>query len=142
MRLRKIRRTFGVEINIAPLIDVVFLIIIFCMTVTQLTQVMVENVELPRAQTGELSRHLTEGRLVINVVRSGRVVSLRQAQTPDSLRALLAEHAHRYSANQLTVVIRTDRQAPWGRVQDVMERCAALGISRIKMAVLDPDAPQ
>ena len=142
MRLRKTRRKVGAELNIAPLIDVVFLIIIFCMTVTQFTKVGAENVELPRAQTGEILRHPTDGRLVINVVRDGTIVSRRQEQTPDSLRELLAEHAHRYSANQLTVVIRTDRQAPWGKVQNVMKACDELGISRIKMAVLDPDAPQ
>ena len=42
MRLHRAKREYGCQINIAPLIDVVFLLIIFFLTVSHITQVRVE----------------------------------------------------------------------------------------------------
>ena len=50
MRLHKVKRDFGYDINIAPLIDVVFLLIVFFLTVSHIAQVRVEALSLPEAQ--------------------------------------------------------------------------------------------
>ena len=52
MRLRKRKPEYGCEINIAPLIDVVFLLIIFFLTVSHITQLQVEPLSLPEAEEG------------------------------------------------------------------------------------------
>jgi len=46
VRLHRAKREYGCQINIAPLIDVVFLLIIFFLTVSHITQVRVEALDV------------------------------------------------------------------------------------------------
>ena len=45
MHLRRPKRAFGTELNITPLIDIVFLLIIFSLVVSQFTKLEVEKVD-------------------------------------------------------------------------------------------------
>ena len=50
MKLSKHRRRPDVAFNMTPMIDIVFLLIIFFMTVSQITQVNDEPIELPKLE--------------------------------------------------------------------------------------------
>lgn len=134
MQLRRVRRFPAVVINIAPLIDVVFLLIIFFMTVSQISRVEAENIALPEASEGNAAS-LAPGRLVVNVSKEGRVVIAGLEYTPETLQTLVAEELADHADSELNVVIRGDRDAPWQHVAHVIRGCAKQGIVRIRMAV-------
>ena len=139
MRPRRSRVRRGWAISIAPLIDVVFLLIIFSMMISHFTRVEIEPVALPEATKGEQPARLPPQRLVINVRRDGAVVLGGRVQSDESLRAALADEATRRPGRDLAVLVRGDRAADWRCVARVMTACAARGIGRVRVAVVEPE---
>ena len=138
MRLRKAERQYGWEINIAPLIDVVFLLIIFFMTVAQIKSVEVVPIELPEAKTREEPQ---SGRLVINVWKKDGVVSLNidgRPHTFESLHSTLAVGAQNRKPGDVEVLLRGDRNVDWADAARVLQTLAANRIDRIRIAVVQP----
>jgi len=140
MKLHKARRSFGTEINIAPLIDVVFLLIIFFMTVSQITKMEVEPVTLPEAAKGEAPKELATGRVIVNVLEDGRIVVAGQPCTPQALRGLLAQEVKQRGSEEVVVLVRGDREAPWRQAAAVLQACGANGIGQVRVAVIEPQA--
>jgi biopolymer transport protein ExbD len=141
MRLTKKKRRFGTEINITPLIDIVFLLIIFSMVVSQFSKLQAENVKLPEARKGDEPKPTRAGRVVINLLPSGGIVVAGARQGLASLGALLDGQVRLSGADGLSVVVRSDRRTPWKFVRPVLELCAARRIGRVKVAVVEPEAP-
>ena len=135
MRLRKTKRQFGWEINIAPLIDVVFLLIIFFMTVSHITRVEVVPLELPEAKTSEQPR---TGRLVINLREDGRISVEGRSHTVESLHQMLAVGADTRRPGDVSVLLRGDRNAPWSVAGRVLQACTANRIDQVRIAVIQP----
>ena len=70
-----------VEMNMTPMIDVTFLLIIFFMVVTELSRLEVDqNVRLPHIDMSVLDREPDPGRLVLNVDRSGNIRAFGRIQ--------------------------------------------------------------
>ena len=138
--VRRIRRRRGWAINIAPLIDVVFLLIIFSLTISQFTYIEAETLDLPRATEGDEAPPAEPRRLVINVRRDGTVAMWSRTWSLDDLARALADEAAKPGRGDLTVLLRGDRRAEWKHVARVMATCAARGIGRIRVAVLEPGA--
>jgi biopolymer transport protein ExbD len=138
VRLHKVRRTYGAEINIAPLIDVVFLLIIFFMVVTRITRVEVEELELPEAQSGKAADVREPSRLVISVPKDGRISMGGRGYTLGSLSAELTAHGRRRANGEPSVLIRADRDAEWQTVARIMALCAAGRIQQVRVAVVEP----
>lgn len=140
MRLHRAQREYGCEINIAPLIDVVFLLIVFFLAVAHIAQVRVEALSLPEATEVEISEHLASGRLIINVHKEGRIVVSGKTYEPDSLESMLrARQANRRRGN-LSVLLRGDREALWTRMSEIMHILTRLNLNQISVAVLEPVA--
>lgn len=144
MVLRKRRRDYGNEVNIAPLIDVVFLLIIFFMTVSQVTRVEVESLDLPEAKTGEEVKDALAGRLVISVHKDGQITVSERTHTLQSLQSLLTAEVKRRGSANIRVLIRGDRKSSWGVIGAIMSACAKRGNSRVRVAVVEPgsDGPR
>ncbi|NLX07862.1 MAG: biopolymer transporter ExbD [Phycisphaerae bacterium] len=139
MRLRKTRRTYGTEINIAALIDVVFLLIIFFMTVSQFTRVEAEPLALPEAQQGRQDDSAM-GRMIVNLHADGRIVVAGRTCSDEQLQALLVREKSAAGPDGPAVLIRGDRDALWRSVSTVMRLCAAENIQKVRVSVVDsPD---
>lgn len=119
-------------IQIAPLIDIVFLLICFFMLATQLIQTQSDtSVKLPA-----MSSHAgpdTPAELIINVRQDGRLRVDSEFFTTASLTGrLAAEQARRAGRNQqLRVVIRADRRQLFDQLDQVLDACRQAGISQI-----------
>ena len=135
MRLRKVQRESGWEINIAPMIDVVFLLIIFFMTVSQITRFEVVPLELPEARTTQQPQ---AGRLVINIRDDGRISVDGRSHTVESLQSMLSVGAKTRRPGDVSVVIRGDRSVPWSTAGRVFLACTANRIDRVHIAVVEP----
>lgn len=117
------------EINITPLLDLAFvLLIIFAIT----TPLLEQSLDLTLPQGGHTDRVTLERRdiRVVEISADGRFKLGGQALTPDQIEARLAED-HRANPN-LVVDLRADKRAPWDLVANLLDRCERNGITRIR----------
>jgi len=122
------------------MIAIVFLLIIFFMTASELTISHAELLRLPVADQAEEQQQMPGGWVVINV-RSDGSASVRggDVDTP-SLRSILAKEAASTKGPSgevdLVVLIRSDAATPAGPVQQILKECVNLGIYRVYFAAL------
>lgn len=130
----------GVELNIASLIDVILLLIIFFMTVSQVTRIKAEPVKLPRAGQGSEDREAALQRVVITVRRDGSAVIAGRVHSEQQIEAILVEEKQHRGSDRVFILIRGDRDVPWQRVEEVLAVCSRVGILQVKVAV-EPQGP-
>lgn len=123
-RLGKRRQQAGVPM--APMIDMVFLLLVFFMTASSMSQAGSKvEVELPEAPSSVVPKDLSD-RLVVSVDRSGQVFWGGEALELDELRERLAREQERFPGVKLR--IRADRATPFTEVKQVMQQAASVGI--------------
>ena len=125
-------------LNLTPMIDVVFLLIIFFMVGTKFAE-MERKIELEVPSVGQLSA-LTEApeKRVINVYQNGELSFDGQDVTLAQLREMLSNSLEQY--RQLGVLIRGDGVGPYQNVASVIGVCRQAGIEQIELAVKLSDA--
>ena len=118
-----------------PLIDVVFLLIIFFLLSSHLVRQETElALPLPEVQTGQGVTDANRPRLTVNVLGDGSLIVANRAMILEELTDLLAER-RRAHGEALELRIRADRSVPYGRVEAVMLACARAGIWNVAYAV-------
>ena len=122
-------------LNLAPMIDVVFLLLIFFMVATTFVEREKEmGVDLPTAESGEESmRDLDE--IVINLMRDGVIRLNGEEVSEDGLEAALDLAAR--TNPETPVTIRGDRDVVLQRVVAVMDACRIAGLTDIGMMTQD-----
>lgn len=122
------------EINMTPLIDLTFLLLItFIITMPLLEQGIPVNLPKGRARDMDtpVSRTITldaEGRIYLDKV------SITLAQLGEQMKALAA------SEPDLTVMVRADEKLAYGKVVEVMRALYDANVTRLGL-VTTPDAP-
>jgi biopolymer transport protein ExbD len=120
-----------------PMIDIVFLLIIFFMTVSQVTVVNRERLALPEQ---EGSQDQIPSVLTVNFTASGEIVVAGAAYDLSDLIALIAEELVRVGDDptRLTVILRADRRVASGVVSRVVEELTRMDIRKVRFAVQVP----
>ena len=120
-------------INLTPMIDIVFNLIIFFMVSTRFTEIE-RKVDLSVPQVGGTATlsEAQRGR-TINVFRDGKITLDSQPVTITELRAQLAAAHRQYEGLQVTV--RGDGLTHYQNVAAVMTACQQAGISEMGIAV-------
>ena len=113
-------------LELTPIIDMVFLLLIFFLVTTTFQQTEREmKIALPEAiSAGPISMSLRE--LVINVERDGTIVVSARPISQDDLRTLIGE-AVAGNPNQ-KVTVRGDRETPYANIVTVLDICKGAGI--------------
>lgn len=121
------------SLNLTPMIDIVFLLIIFFMVGTKFS-------ELERSmglRVPEVTDHgaLTAApeRKVVNVYRDGRIELDQQLVSLDVLRDRLARARSQYA--DLGVLVRGDGLGPYQNVAAVLNACTQAGIRDLNLSV-------
>ncbi len=126
--------------NMTPMIDVVFLLIIFFLVSSHLARQEVEmELNLPDARTGQDTDPTELGRrIVVNVLPEGSMVVGGRSLDADALGEMIAYESRRgrVPGEPLEVRIRSDRQAPYRTVEPIMRACARAGVWRVTFAVV------
>lgn len=121
------------EINLTPLIDVVFLLLIFFMVSTTFEREAELSIELPEATTKAENRK--DEKIEIAIDASGRFyVNGRQLinKQPQTLKQALGQAAE--GKTELPVVISADAKTPHQSVIMVMDAARQLGLVRLTFA--------
>jgi len=122
------------EANLTPMIDVVFLLIIFFLVSSHLARrEQRQRLDLPTAATGEADDDPTP-RLTINVDAAGGLSLGSEAVTPRELVERLAA-AREDGDTAPRVRLRGDRAAGYGVVEPALAACAEAGVEDIALAV-------
>ncbi len=137
-------RDSGISINLTPMIDVVFLLLIFFVLIAQSSRWRRAEVELPDPEPSAAEYVYTADVLTITVIcdEQGKLVAYQaqgQMISPDQVGILTQKLLDRKKANpQVQVSLRADRRADGQVVQALMAACARAGISHVNLvAALD-----
>ena len=139
MKLNRSHRELKVEISIAPLIDIVLLLIVFCMTVTQLTKSDTVDLNLPEGEQGIGLEDIQPERLVINVLQDGTLKVRGMDHDLSMIEELLNQSVESIMSGETTIVLRCDRAAAWARVAQLTRMCTDRKIYRLRVTVRDPE---
>ncbi|MFV2068934.1 MAG: ExbD/TolR family protein [Pirellulales bacterium] len=120
-------------INLTPMIDVVFLLIIFFMVATRFTEIE-KNIQLHLPQVpGATAMTSPPRNRVVQVYQDGSLTIDRQPITIDALASQLTEARREYP--QLGVVIRGDAGVRYQHVAEVLAACNRAGIAELGVSV-------
>lgn len=129
------------KVDITPLIDVVFLLLIFVMAISQLAAVELQaNLSLPVAAQANPEQEGERDRLIINLDENGDIYVANFLLSRADLNRILAREARRTMGEDgfstRPVYIRADADLPFGEVQDVMTMCREHKIWRLSLRVI------
>lgn len=144
MNLRP-KRPEDPEINLAPLIDAVFMLLIFFMVSTTFKDDVRLEVKLPQA-SGEVAQDEPPRLLEVIIDREGdfyvndeQVVDRESATLKRALAGAVAA-AGGEGGTDLPVLIKADAQTPHQAVITVMDAASQLGLVRIAFAASQPQS--
>ena len=120
------------DLNMTPLIDCVFLLLIFFMVTTVFKQPYSLQVVLPEAQQAQI---VEEKKLVATITQDGRMEINRHLVTLDDLEQVLLREKE--GTRSLTLVVRTDQETPHKYLLDLFEVAKRVGIEKIPLATED-----
>ena len=122
-------------VNLTPLIDVVFLLLIFFMVSTTFDQDRLLQLELPKADS-PLQDVLPERlEVIVSADGSYQVQGLvLQQQSPEALKTAMSEALAQQTG--IPLVIRADARTAHQAVVTVMDIAAQLGLERVTIATL------
>ena len=115
------------QIDIAPLIDIVFQLLIFFMLTSSFIMQPGIKVNLPKAVTSEA---IHEKSLIILITGSDMVYLNERAITTKELDARMRIAAK----EKKSLLIKADRRASMGKIVEVWDMCRDAGITQINIA--------
>ena len=133
-------RSRSLHIEITPMIDVVFLLIIFFMTTAQFARMTRAELALP-VEPGEQERTPEEAGLVINLSEAGEIIvadqTLDLAQLEQIVRLEIQLHSDR-PARQLKLLIRADKNADSARLNEIVRLLQGMDVGHARLATEVP----
>ncbi len=123
------------KLQMTSMIDVVFLLIIFFMLVTEFTKMEAEDLQLPKATAAVDDEPVPRHRVIVNVKKEGLVVVFRKPYSRAELGKMLSRlsrlNSNSDGLSQIPVKIRADAHVRYGHVQQVMVECMKAKIWQI-----------
>lgn len=124
------------DVIMTPMIDVVFLLIIFFLVSSHLAQQEVQlELDLPSAAAGQEQAETPLRRITVNVRANGQVLLAGGVVGAEEI-----ARRFRFEASQaegpMEVRVRADRQVPYRSVEPILSACARAGIWNVTFAVV------
>lgn len=129
-------RSRAPRIDISPLIDVVFQLLLFYAVTTQFVTPERLKLQLPEARTAEAAKTTRPEEAEVLVTSSGEILVANRVVSEDRLeaemRALLKGQPER------SITIRGDKGAPYGTVMKVLDAARLAGAQHINLVAAKP----
>jgi biopolymer transport protein TolR len=123
------------EINVTPLVDVMLvLLIIFMVTAPMMQQGI--DVDLPQAKANPIARDKEAKELIISVSRDGKIFVNENEVAESGLSASIQQQ--KKTNGPADVLLRADKNVPYGTVVRIMASLRAAGISDLGMITTAP----
>lgn len=118
------------RIDLTPMVDVVFLLLIFFMISTTFVESPGISIKLPESSAQTVDREPKE--LKVYLSREGDIYHGESKITLDDFRALLAEHQS--EAERTTVLLLADQESRHGKVVTLMDLARDAGYTKLAIA--------
>lgn len=138
MNLRA-RQPREASINLTPLIDILFIVLVFLVLTTTFRESTQLRIRLPEAFTSETLRSSPPGSFRVTVAEAGQLFVAERPVSLAELRALMREIGRAPEA--WTLLLSADERAEHGRVVEVMDLARRNRIFRISIETLRSAAP-
>lgn len=126
-----------VSLPLAPMIDIIFLLLIFFITTSVFARMEHElSVTVPAAESAATPTRAM-GELIINVQEDGGIIVNQRRLTREQLRTILTSLAERFPDQ--AVIIRPDRRLETEGLYSILDICVLSGIWNFKFAALAPE---
>jgi biopolymer transport protein ExbD len=136
MRPPQVHRRSSLRVNMTPMIDVTFLLIIFFLLSSHLAQQETQlELDLPAAASGRQAVDDERPRLTVNLQHDGAIILGSTPTMPEEITGRLRIERERLG-NDLEVRVRADRSVPYSSVQPILLACADAGIWNVTFAVV------
>lgn len=120
------------SVNVTPLIDIVFLLLVFFMLTSHFMNEKQFEIQLPDATSGQ-EKNTAQSEL-ITVKPGGDVFNGEQSLAAEQLQALLL----RMAQDGQPLMLRVDERASFAPVMALMDQARQLGVPAIGFAVQEP----
>jgi biopolymer transport protein ExbD len=142
MHVTKRFQSEEMDMNMTPMIDVVFQLLIFFLVVSEIaTYDRIEDLTLPHARAAITEKVLPD-RLIISVDTHNQIWIAGRVQSLDEVKRYLSIeksiHGTGPGKTGQPVLIQADKHADWRVVQDILERANELKFWRLSFAVKMP----
>lgn len=118
----------GVDINLSPLIDCIFLLLIFFVVTTVFVEETGVDVDKPKAVS---ARQLEKNSLMIALGAEGEIVYGGRRMDLNSVRAVVARQMR---SEEVPVIILADKSSRSGRLVELIDECKLAGAKRVSIA--------
>jgi len=138
MNLRPGHKEENVEVNLTPLIDVVFLLLIFFMVSTTFDRHARLKVSLPES-SAKASQQQVEPLVLSIDARGNYFLNERQLVNKqlDTLKQAIRKTVGEQDITQLAIVLRADANTPHQAVVRAMDAASQLGMTRLSIATVE-----
>ncbi len=135
MRIPSQARSERVGFNMTPMIDVVFLLIIFFLLSSHLARQETQlALPLPAAESAHPDAARDQPRVTIHVLADGTLLFANRTISTDELAGRLRERVVEHGSD-LAVRIRGDRGVPYRHVEPILVACTQVGVWNVSYAV-------
>ena len=139
----KFQSQFGSErtgIQLAPMIDVVFLLLIFFIVLWNYARFETEiDISVPAASAGE-NPERTIGEIVVNVRKEGQIIiegiEKSEAETLEMFNNIVAAYPDQ------ALILRGYKEASFDHIVKILNLCKKANIWNISFATSQPESPQ
>ena len=122
------RSSSSVEVNLTPMIDVVFLLLIFFMVTTVFVEEVGIEIQKPKAASAEM---LEKKSILIGVTPDGRVVYGGREIGIGGVRGIVSRLLREA---KVPVIILADESSKSGVLVDVIDECKLAGAKQVSIA--------
>ena len=129
------------QLDMTPMIDVVFELIIFFVVTLKMAQEKDETIRLEDGKHGIVltPEELPPGHMIVDIAKNGRISMNNGTMTPEQVGQRVKDRYRRYG--EFPVLIRADYRVKHEHVARVMNACTANGIWKISfMAIYEHKA--
>ncbi|MEA2012507.1 MAG: biopolymer transporter ExbD [Verrucomicrobiota bacterium] len=134
MNFKKNMQDSNVGFQLAPMVDIVFLLLIFFMVASVFAQWETKiGIKLPTADSGIRNARLP-GEIIVNMDNKNKIYINSIEVSPNRLKTLLGNVANRFPGQ--AVIIRADRYTNYETVVQVLDICKTVDIWNVSFSTL------
>jgi len=134
MRWRRKHTDEDLEINMTPMLDVTFIMLIFFIVTASFVKEAGIDVNRPNAVTAQAK---SQGSIMVAISASGQIWINKRNVDPRAVRANI-ERLHAENP-QGAVIIQADKNAKTGLLVEVMDAARLAGVSNVSIAAERPE---
>lgn len=128
----------NLEVQMAPLIDCVFLLLIFFLIATSMKEEKLSvDLELPEAEAAKVILSKAPDYLVVTIDKYGDLYLGENAVDIQSLMTALEKEADKPETERRIVRLDGDKRTDYGRIVEIVEMAKLYGIREVKLRTLN-----